>query len=1850
MMKKILQILCICLVAYTAKAQEQSQHQLFVGNAAVDYKNTANNFHLQMQIGSPVISSLNTGALQARVGFPYGILYIAPTFVVGGFEVSKGYYTNRINIKWQLGANQNVIEKINIYRKELESATPMQLISSVSKDVFEYDDTQTQGGVLYQYKIEAVGVSVIEELYATYIEGVGFRSPTATVSGSISFDGGSPVQDVIVFAEANGADNNSGSSLQFTGAGSANIENIEYDIPTNQLTLQSWLSSAGDIFKFTTQKNKEVKIYAGKSESSKIEFVVSVDGTVIQTAALHNAYPTGKLDPLGNDIFQDIDALTTSSFIHISTVLEDSKAAKFYINGRELTSDYIEAATIREGYKTPNLVATTVADYATLADDKVKRVTLAENYTGYIDEVRIWQRALPAEEIRRDYRRYISGGERGLSIYLRMDEKAGTNVYDFSKKGFRQNKNDAYFSNGVAFSSVTPTSQQLGVFGVTDANGSYIISSIGYSGNGESFVITPSFGVHEFEPASQSLFLGSESSVVNQLNFKDISSFKFSGKAVYNTQDVFNSVAVTKYIDIEDYGYNQYKAIDTDNGNTSVTINKGQYYYQGGTIDTSDNTYTGGELRKYKVIIVENAFVYIDGTIVIGPNNQPVQTTNEGKFTINVPIGDHKVEVRKDGHTFAHSGYFPASDTFEFFEDQIEETWFIDTTRISLVGRVVGGRIESDKPIGFGLNGERSYVNNEGEENAETERISSKNNIGIATIILKGDVETLDLDVSVATDAITGEYKVSLIPYIYHIKPGDLKVPSNPALDGAFLTDNEPVNLLATPVLDSISYTTKDGTELFSEAFHHQKSFRYNSPTTLRLISQEFENEYTIGDNVFDVRELAVPLYLQNSDYSMVFEVTQNYINREGGADNLVETKEYYNEGQFKINNNLTTAADEREQFATQAGVEQYLYTFRASNVNASIDVDFENSIDIQYILANKEPIRIENTADFKDKGVVVGAIEPEGTVFVTVAPEVPDIILRDPPGSNSFASIEQGTTISFQKSNSASEEGSVGGGVYTSLLPTFTSSTGTPFFAAEFSFNTVSTYNADFSKSQQLNQDGSSTETYTFNKTISTSDDPRNVGAGADVYIGNAKNEYYGICNKMVITTAKRRIDGVEVPSVDLNLSNSNKLYLSFQKVHFIAEQPTNTFFIYTQNHIIETLIPSLTVKASNAPPTVATTSDDPEAPGTRQYYMNQVALWQTIIQDNERDKYLALNERATLKTELLAEIARKNAERDQRRSELNDLPFILQRAYTLTEFDTHQAALNVLMTDNFESTISFDAGVGAYTSSAVTSIITAKSYTKTIDLSAEFKTTLGLLINNVGAVASITGTSSSVDETGFSTDMDETTTISYTLKDNDTDNFLAVEVVNLFNGSAPIFITKGGATSCPNEPVTVSEYYEHANFVKDQVGQGGEELNAGTFSVYRPEISLEGVNELTNIPESEGALFMLLLKNMSETETDLKYTIGVDAITLNGATTNIAPNGVVISLPYGETIKFPFEVYKSSTSRTFEYPNIEVYLQSECLDAYASVNVSVGFKPSCSKVAISAPQDNWVFNRAEGYATVTSNDITTITENKLPITFTDFNTDFAGFEKIELQYRNASSANWTKFKTYYGTEDLRDTASDPNGEVIDPDDSEFTFEWNVIGNQVPDGNYELRAISYCTSNVTNVSPIIQGVVNLNAPVLFGTPQPTDGILDVGEDISLRFNEDVYMNGDAANFVEITGLQNQQEIDHSVSVYLDGGANQIELPNQILPKGAFTIQFWYKNATTATGNLISQENGINASLNGDQLTFSVGGASVIAAVSSTQYNFYSLVYQPGANPRLLIFENAVEKGKKELTSDLDIS
>ena len=68
--------------------------------------------------------------------------------------------------------------------------------------------------------------------------------------------------------------------------------------------------------------------------------------------------------------------------------------------------------------------------------------------------------------------------------------------------------------------------------------------------------------------------------------------------------------------------------------------------------------------------------------------------------------------------------------------------------------------------------------------------------------------------------------------------------------------------------------------------------------------------------------------------------------------------------------------------------------------------------------------------------GIILGGASDGSQTFVTSAPDIPAIILRDPPGSNSFATIEKGESISFTSEASFahkegfSEEVTIGGGI----------------------------------------------------------------------------------------------------------------------------------------------------------------------------------------------------------------------------------------------------------------------------------------------------------------------------------------------------------------------------------------------------------------------------------------------------------------------------------------------------------------------------------------------------------------------------------------------------------------------------------------------------------------------------------------------------------------------------------------------------------------------------------------------------------------------------------------------------
>ena len=97
-------------------------------------------------------------------------------------------------------------------------------------------------------------------------------------------------------------------------------------------------------------------------------------------------------------------------------------------------------------------------------------------------------------------------------------------------------------------------------------------------------------------------------------------------------------------------------------------------------------------------------------------------------------------------------------------------------------------------------------------------------------------------------------------------------------------------------------------------------------------------------------------------------------------------------------------------------------------------------------------------------------------------------------------------------------------------------------------------------------------TKTYNFSQTISTSSDPRFVGSDGDLYIGQSKNFFYGV-------NADVRASEAPIGTGDyLELNNgTSSVFISKQRKTTFTEDPSDTFFVYSQKFILETLIPEL-------------------------------------------------------------------------------------------------------------------------------------------------------------------------------------------------------------------------------------------------------------------------------------------------------------------------------------------------------------------------------------------------------------------------------------------------------------------------------------------------------------------------------------------------------------------------------------------------------------------------------------------------------------------------------------------------
>ena len=218
---------------------------------------------------------------------------------------------------------------------------------------------------------------------------------------------------------------------------------------------------------------------------------------------------------------------------------------------------------------------------------------------------------------------------------------------------------------------------------------------------------------------------------------------------------------------------------------------------------------------------------------------------------------------------------------------------------------------------------------------------------------------------------------------------------------------------------------------LESAPYHFEKSFIYRSSPQLFVKRQTSEEQIEIEGEVFDAREATLngeelAIYKQAESYYIDLETYELYNNYDA-KDEVFVAKVPVLDGEFIINNNL--ALDDSESIVyDENDKSKSTYTFRGGI--PAISAPFLKTLSINYRVNGIDTEAI----GYNSKGLILGGKSDNSQTFVTAAPDVPAIILRDPPGTNSFASIEAGESISFTTESSFTNSEAKSSGLTVSL------------------------------------------------------------------------------------------------------------------------------------------------------------------------------------------------------------------------------------------------------------------------------------------------------------------------------------------------------------------------------------------------------------------------------------------------------------------------------------------------------------------------------------------------------------------------------------------------------------------------------------------------------------------------------------------------------------------------------------------------------------------------------------------------------------------------------------------------
>lgn len=1666
---------------------------------------------------------------------------------------TKNTFGDRINLQWTID-KLNLCDRFEIYRSFAmsdgngnESWSNEVLVNQFTAQtlVNNWDDRDAAPGVLYKYKIFAIKKTTALGDIKVDASDIGFRMPVGVVTGRITYGSGTAVQGTSLYVSSSGEGGDMlYKSLKFSGdavqGGKVNLTKAKHGcIADKGFTFQAWLEPLNRqaISSTVFEVNGE---YSIRMNSDNILVLM---GNTLQQVLSYKLEST----------------IAENSYFHLGVAYGSDKKLKIFING------VAKDSVVLTNTYTCSFSETTKC---TLANNSTETIANRLPFNGNIDDVRLWNRGITNFEATDNYNRYLGGSEVGLIGYWPMDEGIGTYAFDCSKTDKVFNESHITDIKKASSESVVPKKEQLSIKGVTDASGNYIIRGIPFTGDGSTYSITPIMGTHKFEPKQQLRYISPSSLVHNGTDFVDKSAFP---------------VTVT------------------------VRYENTEYPVEGVSFAIDDNP--------------------------VSKENKLVVTNENGKAEIDIPIGEHYIKATLTGHGFKNNGRFPSIGKV-IVDESIQPINFTDSTLVSVTGRVAGGLIENAKSVGF----------NKGKANIGAATIVIKpslysnwslNNIGAANSkrILNSDdkgkinsVATVvkgESNIFIKTDSITGEYFVKLPP----IKEWTVSnVTIYPKNQSQTLSENLYNKTIQINPLISGCDTMIQKNKVDSFKYNVKQNFIHRVEPTIKL-SDPFAVSGAYGDSTYIIRDkddpkrnetiklytikngvanydsiktpsgtilspFRKPVFTMGEVYTLKIEAYEEYFDKNSVSDKVplsgaaitVENEM----GKLFRSESKTAAAEPVPVHEMTLNSKGYtFYRFLAGFPKFTSPTDgLIMTVNMEY--NNAKYAWSENG---KFRGIVLGYEPIGGSDFVTKGPGplMPLVVLRDPPGTNSYAYLEKGTTISYSMSSKTNLNG--GFSNKNSLKFGYNQSIG-----LGLGFMVIT--ETDTENSISLGAEGeyssftgtSNSKSLTLTEKVQTSSSPDFVGSNADVYIGTSTNVFSTDCNW-------------------LEISKEGSSYLLNQNVKPTTNIEAATEFRFSQNEIMTAQIPAWQKKIIDLLSVV--TPEEYNSPTTKNPTTN---------------RYITLV-KPTLKNFSIDKLAYKVVTPSNNQKIGNQIDSMVThiknwQGLILRNEESKYIAKNDAKAKTYEKTnISFDAGAVVERSYNYTTT-TETSSGNSNNTQAVIGTNFGFEIAGNGVDVEIEAKFGGGKESESNSSTQSTTSFGFVLSDDDIDNRFSVNVYkNKFLSSelkglekdtttagfadasigSYIFELAAGQTSCPYEGVDSTLFYKGKTTDGKYKSSPTDPLlilATGSQALDVPKMDVLPVKVKTDVPNGKEASFTLKLESGSTGYSPRQYVLSVDENTnKDGAIISVDGTPLTENRTYyitkGEPLMKTLTVRQSKLD-VLNYENIKLKFSSACDDISDTKDITVKFVPSCSDLDL----------------VIDSLTMNTTTGNSVLLKLRNFSQDYTNFMGMKIQYKLEGEKDWNqKILAKKGV----------NFGLIVPDSiipelkSSMDYRLNFKGKD--DGRYQVRAMTICSdpnssTQINNITPEFILVKDMVQPTSMGTPSPSSGILTPEEEIAVTFNEPLQTNRMVDTDFEVEGVLNGATLQHSEGLAFDGSAtSQAFTESSIsLQKSSFAIEGWVQTGDgTGMGNVFSIGEGA------DKLTLKMNKTSIALDVNDVQ-------------------------------------